>query len=115
MEGVTDLNQYILSQVFVAVKAVLADAKVRVQNLEDIFHPNGNYGKPFRGIQSSYQLLDHCKHNFNNGGKLHKHYNTSKFTVVLLYYRNLLKLCLVIQTNGKVTEKIGLTHQPKRP
>ena len=68
IEGVTDLNQYILLQIYEAIKSILSHAKISIDklpNLEEIFHPNGKYGMPFKDIQSSYQLLDHCKHHFN--------------------------------------------------
>ena len=66
VQGVTDLNQYILSQVFMAVKAALTEVGQDANNipqLHEIFDPNGNFGRSFRGVETSYQLLKYCKDN----------------------------------------------------
>lgn len=66
IQRVTDLNQYILSQVFLALKAAIAEAGQDVNTIPqiyDIFDPNGCFGRPFEGVETSHQLLKYCKQN----------------------------------------------------
>lgn len=66
VQRVIDLNQYILSQVSSAVMAAIAKAGVNISTipeLHDIFNPNGHFGRPFQGLETSYQLLQYCKAN----------------------------------------------------
>lgn len=70
--SVTDLNQYILAQVFLAVKKVLAEAGQNIAQLNSIFDPNGSFGRPFEGIETSYQLLKYCKKNLGFVVSKHK-------------------------------------------
>ena len=65
IERVTDLNQYILSQVFLAVKEVMAESVIDVsKELQGIFDPNGRFGRPFKPIENAYKLQKYCKENF---------------------------------------------------
>ena len=66
VQRVTDLNQYILSQVFLELKAAIAEAGHDVNTiprLHDIFDPNGSFSRPFQGVETSHQLLTYCKKN----------------------------------------------------
>lgn len=64
VQRVTDLNQYILSRVSMAVKAAITSAGMEVtQELQSIFDPNGNFGRPFKGLETSYQQLQYCRKN----------------------------------------------------
>ena len=63
IQRVTDLIQYILSQVSSAVTAAIAKSGVNVHTipeLHDIFDPNSSFG---RGLETPYQLLQYCKAN----------------------------------------------------
>ena len=47
-----------------AVKSVLAGAQLDQETatqLDEVFDPNGTFGKPFKGVETSYQLLKYCK------------------------------------------------------
>ena len=49
-----------------AVKAALTEVGQDANNIPQlhlIFDPNGNFGRPFRGVETSYQLLKYCKDN----------------------------------------------------
>lgn len=68
IEGVTDLCQYLLTQIYEDVKLVLSDAHIctdNMPNFKEIFDPNGKYGMPFKNMKSSHQLLEHCKRHFH--------------------------------------------------
>lgn len=66
VQRVTDLNQFIMSQVLLAVKAAITEAGQdanKIPGLYKIFEPSGKFGRPFKGVEISHQLLKYCKDN----------------------------------------------------
>lgn len=64
IQKVTDLHQFIMSKVLIATSVALQDAGIDIDDIPhllDIFSPNGGFGKPFQGIETSHRLLQHCK------------------------------------------------------
>ena len=54
IQRVNDLNQYIISQISLAVTGVITEAGLDVGDfpkLKDIFDLNGSFGRPFKGIE----------------------------------------------------------------
>lgn len=84
MQRITDLNQFILSKVHSAVITALAeseiDARSRTQ-LQEIFDPNGEYGRPFKDLETSHLQLEYFKKNL---GFVVKH-NCYKITFLATY------------------------------
>lgn len=117
IQRVTDLNKYILSQVSLAVNKVISDAGLDIDSvpqLKDIFDPNGEFGRPFRGVETSYQLLKHCKESFGFVVSAHRHRTVlvSVIVCIMSSYRNLNQSYWVQQTDGKGTvEKGATTHK----
>ena len=63
IERVTDLIQLILSKVAIAVKAAIGMDVNNIPEFNEIFDPNGTFGRPFKGLESSHFLLQYCKAN----------------------------------------------------
>lgn len=66
IQRVTDLNQYILSLISSAVTAAITKAGMDPSNcpeLQNIFDPNGIFGRPFRDLETSYHQQQYLKAN----------------------------------------------------
>ena len=64
IEGVTGLNQARLDIMYSAVSRVLTEAGISpasLPGLSDIFDPNGEFGRPFLGLETQYQQLKFYK------------------------------------------------------
>lgn len=60
IEQVTTLNQFILSRLHTAVMTAIDEAGMDAGSspkLKEIFDPNGQYGKPFKDLETSYRQL----------------------------------------------------------
>ncbi len=104
---VTDLNQYILLQVFQAVKTIITNAGVdirQVEELQRIFDPNGKFGRPFKGLESSYKLQNYCKKTLELVVCYTYINNHSFFYVHHYYYRSQFLLSWGLPISGRVVE-----------
>ena len=66
IQEVTALNQFILSKVHIAIQTALNKAGISescVPAISEICHPNGPFGKLFRGLETAYQQLRYYKAN----------------------------------------------------
>lgn len=64
IEGVTALNQARLNIMHSAINQVLMEAGISppsVPGLKEIFDPNGEFGRPFLGLETQYQQLKFYK------------------------------------------------------
>lgn len=68
IQGVTDLNQLILTRVNSAVTDALKQVGIDptcCPELSNIFDPNGKYGRPFKDLDTSHQQLQYYKKNLS--------------------------------------------------
>lgn len=66
VQSVTDLHQHYMSLIYSSVKRVILEAGIDIDSipkLKSTFDPNGSFGRPFKGVENSYQLLKYCKEN----------------------------------------------------
>ena len=64
IQGVTDFNSYILSKLHDVVKNALESLDINIHDLPQLaqaFDVNSPFFRPFKGVETHYQLLKHCK------------------------------------------------------
>lgn len=67
LEGITSLCQQRLSSIQKAVNTVLTGARISttsIRGLDDIFYPEGQFGQPFKGLETQHQQLKFFKAQF---------------------------------------------------
>ncbi len=67
IQDVTALAQFLQDKARIAVEEALKNAGVassQIPDLQTVFNPEGPFGRPFRGLESTYQQTKYCREHF---------------------------------------------------